>query len=159
MNESERLSRAFDREIASTARVLEAFPQGSEWFRPHPRSRTALALSWVILAGVDLAIAVASDALGQPTPARHWPTTLPAAAEGLLEQGAALATVFAGRGDLSGSVLMPSGSNRSAEMSKNDLLWTALSDQIHHRGQLTVYLRLCGGRVPSVYGPTADETW
>ena len=28
---------------------------------------------------------------------------------------------------------------------------------IHHRGQLTVYLRLCGGSVPALYGPSADE--
>jgi uncharacterized damage-inducible protein DinB len=34
-----------------------------------------------------------------------------------------------------------------------------LMDQIHHRGQFSVYLRLAGARVPSVYGPTADETW
>ena len=30
---------------------------------------------------------------------------------------------------------------------------------IHHRGQLSVYLRLAGVKVPSIYGPTADETW
>ena len=32
-----------------------------------------------------------------------------------------------------------------------------LSHMIHHRGQLTVYLRLLDVPVPSVYGPTADE--
>lgn len=32
-----------------------------------------------------------------------------------------------------------------------------LSHMIHHRGQLTVYLRLCGLPVPSIYGPSADE--
>ena len=34
-----------------------------------------------------------------------------------------------------------------------------LHDQIHHRGQLSVYLRLAGGKVPSIYGPSADEPW
>jgi uncharacterized damage-inducible protein DinB len=29
----------------------------------------------------------------------------------------------------------------------------------HHRGQLSVYLRLADGKVPSIYGPTADEPW
>jgi uncharacterized damage-inducible protein DinB len=29
----------------------------------------------------------------------------------------------------------------------------------HHRGQFSVYLRMVGAKVPSIYGPTADETW
>lgn len=32
-----------------------------------------------------------------------------------------------------------------------------LSHQIHHRGQLTVYLRMNGAKVPSIYGPSGDE--
>jgi uncharacterized damage-inducible protein DinB len=34
---------------------------------------------------------------------------------------------------------------------------TVLNHVVHHRGQLTVYLRLTGAAVPSIYGPTADE--
>ena len=37
--------------------------------------------------------------------------------------------------------------------------WFMLSDQIHHRGQLTVYLRMIGGKVPAIYGPSSDEPW
>jgi len=40
-----------------------------------------------------------------------------------------------------------------------DMLWMLLHDQIHHRGQLSVYLRLVGAKVPSIYGPSADEPW
>src|SRR5436190_16885677 len=36
------------------------------------------------------------------------------------------------------------------------LLWTALFDAIHHRGQLSTYIRPAGGKVPSIYGPSAD---
>jgi uncharacterized damage-inducible protein DinB len=36
------------------------------------------------------------------------------------------------------------------------LLWTALFDAVHHRGQLSTYIRPMGGRVPSIYGPSAD---
>ena len=39
------------------------------------------------------------------------------------------------------------------------IFWRRLLHTAHHRTQLTVYLRLLGKRVPSVYGPTADETW
>ena len=37
------------------------------------------------------------------------------------------------------------------------LLWIALFDVIHHRGQLSSYIRPMGGRVPSIYGPSGDE--
>jgi uncharacterized damage-inducible protein DinB len=38
-------------------------------------------------------------------------------------------------------------------------MWMMLCDQIHHRGQLSTYLRMADGKVPSIYGPTADEPW
>ena len=38
------------------------------------------------------------------------------------------------------------------------LLWLALFDAVHHRGQLTTYIRPMGGKVPSVYGPSADDS-
>jgi uncharacterized damage-inducible protein DinB len=34
-----------------------------------------------------------------------------------------------------------------------------LCDQIHHRGQFSVYLRMADGKVPSIYGPSLDEPW
>jgi uncharacterized damage-inducible protein DinB len=37
------------------------------------------------------------------------------------------------------------------------LLWIALFDMVHHRGQLTTYIRPMGGKVPSIYGPSADD--
>ena len=40
-----------------------------------------------------------------------------------------------------------------------DFLWFMLSDHIHHRGQFSVYLRMADGKVPSIYGPSADESW
>ena len=46
-----------------------------------------------------------------------------------------------------------------APVSVKDLVWGMLHDQIHHRGQLSVYLRIVGGKVPSIYGPSADEPW
>jgi len=36
-------------------------------------------------------------------------------------------------------------------------LWGFLFDCIHHRGQLSTYLRPMGGKVPSIYGPSADD--
>ena len=35
--------------------------------------------------------------------------------------------------------------------------WMVLFDQVHHRGQLSTYLRPMGSTVPQIYGPSADE--
>ena len=46
-----------------------------------------------------------------------------------------------------------------ADIRKMDLLWFMLMDSVHHRGQFSVYLRMADGKVPSIYGPSADEPW
>ncbi|MEW5702903.1 MAG: DinB family protein [Candidatus Zixiibacteriota bacterium] len=46
-----------------------------------------------------------------------------------------------------------------SDVPRLQVLWMMLCDQIHHRGQFSVYLRLADGKVPSIYGPTADEPW
>ena len=43
------------------------------------------------------------------------------------------------------------------EVTLGEMFWLGLFDAIHHRGQLSVYLRPMGGRVPSIYGPSADD--
>jgi uncharacterized damage-inducible protein DinB len=48
---------------------------------------------------------------------------------------------------------------RMGKVSVRGMLWDLLHDQIHHRGQLTIYHRLVGAKVTSIYGPTADEPW
>jgi uncharacterized damage-inducible protein DinB len=45
------------------------------------------------------------------------------------------------------------------EVSRINFLWFLLSDQIHHRGQFSIYSRMADGKVPSIYGPSADEPW
>jgi len=43
------------------------------------------------------------------------------------------------------------------ETSMGHMFWLGLFDAIHHRGQLTVYIRPMGGKVPAIYGPSADD--
>jgi uncharacterized damage-inducible protein DinB len=51
------------------------------------------------------------------------------------------------------------GPKTLVDYSRLQFAWFLLSDQIHHRGQLSVYLRMADAKVPSIYGPTADEPW
>jgi uncharacterized damage-inducible protein DinB len=59
----------------------------------------------------------------------------------------------------SGNVHFFKAPKTMGEISRSDWAWFLLHDQIHHRGQFSVYLRMAGGKVPSIYGPTADEPW
>jgi uncharacterized damage-inducible protein DinB len=47
--------------------------------------------------------------------------------------------------------------NVAWEAGLGDMLWGFLFDAIHHRGQLSTYIRPMGGKVPSIYGPSADD--
>ena len=49
------------------------------------------------------------------------------------------------------------GPGEVGDFATSDFLRFLLHDHIHHRGQLSVYVRMAGGRVPSIYGPSADE--
>ena len=51
------------------------------------------------------------------------------------------------------------GPGTTGPMRVHDVLWFMLLDSVHHRGQLSVYVRMAGGKVPSIYGPSADEPW
>jgi uncharacterized damage-inducible protein DinB len=60
---------------------------------------------------------------------------------------------------LQATITVPAGKGVTADVRKLDFLWLMLNDQIHHRGQLSVYTRMAGGKVPSMYGPSGDEPW
>jgi len=51
------------------------------------------------------------------------------------------------------------GPKTPGELSVAQICWFMLHDSIHHRGQLSTYLRLMGAPVPSIYGPSAAEPW
>jgi uncharacterized damage-inducible protein DinB len=51
------------------------------------------------------------------------------------------------------------GPKQMGDFPVSEVLWLMLMDSVHHRGQFSVYLRMTGCKVPSIYGPTADEPW
>lgn len=55
-----------------------------------------------------------------------------------------------------GKAAMVSGKKVEWATTKMDMMWAMLFDLIHHRGQLSTYIRPMGGKVPSIYGPSAD---
>jgi len=61
--------------------------------------------------------------------------------------------------ELNKTIKFFTGPKQMGDVRRLDFFWFLLSDMIHHRGQLSVYLRMAGGKVPSIYGPSADEPW
>lgn len=146
------------RECATTLKVLRAYPPDQAELRPHELCKTARELAFMFTAEMKLATAALKDALdmskGFPEPPATFGETVKAFESASTELLDALR-----RSDLSGTVRFFTGPGTMGDYAKPDFLWFLLHDQIHHRGQFSIYLRMAGGKVPSIYGPTADEPW
>jgi uncharacterized damage-inducible protein DinB len=143
-------------EIPTTIGVFRAIPEDSLEYRPDPVSKTALGLlrhltledEWLLNAVADGRfdpIPDDSDACGIMTPAdaiTRYQERIPAAA----------ARVRA----LPGDALLKNISLGPWTLPAVQFLAMMLRHSAHHRGQLSAYLRAMGGKVPSIYGPSAD---
>lgn len=154
-------------EATSTRRLLERLPADKLDWRPHPRSMTLGRLAGHIaeLAGwgtrtmqepeVDLAAVPESQ---RGAVAESVEQLLEEFDRGVAEFGAALEA--ASDEQLFEPWALRRGEQVMFEMRRIAALRGFIfSHLIHHRGQLTVYLRLLGVPLPQTYGPTADEGW
>jgi uncharacterized damage-inducible protein DinB len=151
----------FKREHEKTVKVLRAFPADKGDFRPHERSNTIRDLAFTFVMEQRLISRALQDQLklgGQtPKPAGE----LAAMIELFEREYQELVRLIESGGDrqFSGTVEFPTGPGKLGQWDKIDFAWFMLHDQIHHRGQLTVYVRMLGGKVPAIYGPSSDEPW
>jgi uncharacterized damage-inducible protein DinB len=148
----------FRQEIETTKRVFAAMPDDAakHAYRPDPKSMTALELAWHI-ASVDVwyldSIASASFEF-DPSKLPAMPGTV----AGILEwYGQETAKALARVGALPPEHWAQVQKFGNGEMPMVMQLTIALRHSVHHRGQLSTYLRPMGGKVPSIYGPSADE--
>jgi len=145
-------------ELPKFVNVLKALPQGRLDYRPDPKARTAAELAWV-LAGEEAALVRLLDTgvvewKEEPLPSRV------ADIVAAFEKEAAAVNERLDRIDEAGwqkkgRFLM--GEAPAWEDTIENFVWGFLLDAIHHRGQLSTYLRPMGGKVPSIYGPSADD--
>jgi uncharacterized damage-inducible protein DinB len=142
----------WEKESKTTRNVIARIPEGSD-YRPDPKSRTASQIAWQIACEEKMII----DALETGT-AEWKPPAAPATIKELLEtyeeQSAEivrrLKALPAARWD---GTLEFFGGQRPA----SPMAWGFLFDIVHHRGQITTYLRPMGSTVPQIYGPSGDE--
>ncbi|HEY7237373.1 MAG TPA: DinB family protein [Gemmatimonadaceae bacterium] len=149
------------KEHETTRRVVEAYPSEQSEFAPHPRSSNARRLVWTFAIEEYLILAALKDQLnvgaGLPKGPDAWSDVVAAFKKNHAEVVEALES--ARDEDFFGTVKFFTGPGTIGDVPKNEFMYFILSDQIHHRGQLSVYLRMAGGKVPSIYGPSADEPW
>jgi uncharacterized damage-inducible protein DinB len=145
-------------EYPAFLRVFQALPPDQLSYRPHPRSRTAAEIAWTIACEeADLATLLDTGAVDfreTPPPAaladiiatyeRHYAATHDR-----------LRRLAAGTWETQGRFLM--GGTPVWETTIGEFAWGFLFDAVHHRGQLSAYIRPMGGKVPSIYGPSADD--
>jgi len=162
MNEKQAFLDAWDREAKTTLKVLRAYPTGKEDLKPHDSCRSAKDLAWAfVFEGVAGAGAVQGELKFPPPDMPPMPATWQGIT-GEVEKALKVITDKVRRADdsqLGTTVKFFTGPKQMTDMRRLDVLWFLLNDMIHHRGQFSVYLRMAGGKVPSIYGPSKDEPW
>ena len=158
MNTREFLIGAFKAERPKFERVLRAVPPDQMAYRPHERSSSAGDIVWLLASELDDACVVVDrgeiDYVLPPAPATlaERITAYERNASEFEHRLARLDDAAWGRPTrflMDGKVVW--------EAPLGEMLWGFLFDAIHHRGQLSTYLRPMGAKVPSIYGPSADD--
>lgn len=154
----------FDRETATTRKVLEAIPEGADFgWKPHEKSMALGRLAaHVSDTNGDWAMhTLTRDRLDwtpemSPTDPANKKDLLARFEKQAAEARAALAAVAAAKWDANWKFV--AGDQAWIDDTKYNVwrIWV-VNHMIHHRAQLGVYLRLLGQKLPGCYGPSADE--
>jgi len=150
----------WENEFRTTLRVFSAFPAERLDYRPHEVSKTARELMWTIVScDADCVTGCVRGKIAWGAP--KSPKTKEALIHEYkkIHQNMLKKVKQVGEDLFLKKLAFPVAKGKMGEISGKDLLWIMLHDEIHHRGQLSVYLRLVGAKVPSIYGPSADEPW
>jgi len=138
-------------------KVLKALPADRLSYKPHERSPSAEQLAWTITNELNSCLDAVKDRKAEwktvPAPPldemvqlfERWSNELTERVSALDEAAWESTAQFLYNGKV------------VSEQPVGKFLWSIHFDAIHHRGQLAAYLRPMGARVPSIYGPSADE--
>jgi uncharacterized damage-inducible protein DinB len=161
VTEKDMFLQAFERECETTLKLLKAYPAAKADLKPAEKSRSAKDLAWTFVLEQSIAAGALQGKVDftQPMPKAPGDYLEIVSAFDRARRETAASVAKANNEDLNRLMQIPVGPGKLGDMRRLDVLWTSLMDQVHHRGQFSVYLRLAGAKVPSIYGPTADEPW
>jgi uncharacterized damage-inducible protein DinB len=147
----------WEKESPTTRKVIERIPEGSD-YRPDPKSRTAREIAWLIVRE-EIVLAEGLD-----KGAIEWKEVpAPATVKEILDLRdkhqdtlvKKLRALDASKWEQKVPFLFDGQEIMSETGYESG--WAFLLDIIHHRGQISTYLRPMGSTVPQIYGPSADE--
>ena len=165
MTITEFLLSEMNREVERSRQALQEVPEGKYDWKPHEKSMifgyladmVATIPTWITMQIKQEELDVAPEAGSKVKPAPKG--TSEALIKALDEAAAAARDAFQNTNDehlktpwkllARGKVVM--------EAPRSEMIQDTLNHWSHHRGQMTVYLRLMGSKVPALYGPSADE--
>ena len=151
----ETLLKLFRKEFATTLKVMRAFPEDKLDFTPHERSQTAKKILSTFVFEMFLTESyVFGKKLDRSVFQNYNPKDLHTLIEDFNNQTSIVINKLS---DLSDNEIKKTIEFAGAKFIADEFMLMMLFDQIHHRGQMSVYIRLAGGKVPSVYGPSADD--
>jgi uncharacterized damage-inducible protein DinB len=153
----------YEQEYDRTRRVLRAYPKEKSELRPHPKCKTARELAWMFVmeqGAVEKTLTTGFDWTKPPSfppPPDSFDAII-----GAFEQGHdKIVQIVKDLRDerLYDPIQFYTAPKTIGDIPRLQALWMFLSDQIHHRGQFSIYLRMADAKVPSIYGPSLDEPW
>jgi uncharacterized damage-inducible protein DinB len=159
MDEKALILQFWKKEATATRKVISRIPQDRSDYRADPKARNAREIAWLI---VSEEIALAD---GLEKGAFEWvDTPTPGTVEEIVgtydrnhdDVTARLERLSAASWER--SVPFMFGGQEVMRETGLKMAWGFLFDIIHHRGQLSTYLRPMGSTVPAIYGPSADES-
>ena len=151
-----------DMEMPTTRRLLERVPGDKGAWKPHPKSfpmghlaqLVARMPGWITSMMRESSLDLSS---GQPYSLEKTETLLAEFDKNVTEARAMLGK--ARPEDFMAPWSLKRGNQVFFTMPRVAVVRQTINHLVHHRGQLTVYLRLVDVPLPSIYGPTADEGW
>jgi uncharacterized damage-inducible protein DinB len=148
---------AIEKEHQTTRKVIEAIPLNNGDYRPEPVAKTALELAWHIAAAEHRFYSGVAAGEFDFTP-RHRPENVKNSADIGKVYGDLFAQDLEALQKMTGEQLAkPIDFRGMFQMPAVGFLDLGLRHSIHHRGQLSVYLRPAGGKVPAIYGESYDS--
>jgi uncharacterized damage-inducible protein DinB len=138
--------------------VMKAVPPGQGDYKPHPRSTSSGDLLWLLATEIHDACTLIDHGevnyVYKPSPGVS--ASVAAYEKHVAELEAKLPSLDDQKWE-SKARLMADG-KVAWETTLGEMLFGFLFDAIHHRGQLSSYLRPMGAKVPSIYGPSGDDS-
>ena len=150
----------FDQEMATTRRLLERVPTEKGTWKPHPKSfalgHLALLVAWIPGWITNTLSQEALDLADAPPYTFETTENLLSEFDKNVREARKILTSV-----IDAELSVPWSLKHEGRVlftaPRGTVVRTHINHLIHHRGQLTVYLRLNDVPVPSIYGPTADE--